>query len=224
MKRVYDMEESELLALTDEQVLIMIDYECALEGIPMLPPAPGAKPVREMAKPDAQVFEIGGFFTRDHEHAIRILAAYNSGQLYREKYPNGDYNTRYLEIIANDRHDTPKIETKTVYSPETWDKIKNSHAEHAGILATWNKVNDEYQKALKNRQKITESVYAVIGDARDKSYDRNRFREEFKRYLILAEGNKQIALNFLEKVKDLSAFPELKEEFLKEEVKIEEAL
>jgi hypothetical protein len=29
----------------------------------------------------------------------------------------------------------------------------------------------------------------------------------------LAEGNRQIALNFLEKVKDLSEFPELREEF-----------
>lgn len=213
MKRIYDLTEAELLSLTDEDVMRYIDYECALEGVPMLPPVPGACPVKVTPAPDANVFEVAGFLTMDSTHATRILDAFNSGELYKESYPGSDYGTKYLTPMSNDQYSKPKIETKTVHSAEQWDKIKDSHQAFVGEKAAWDKINKTYQEALKGRSSISEDVWQQIRDAREHSYDRERLREEFGRYLVLAEGNKQIALNFLEKVKDLSDFPDLILEF-----------
>lgn len=217
MKRFNEMDETELLSLTDDQIMKLINYECALEGVPMLPPAPGAKPSIAMAEPDAQVFEIAGIFTMDSEHAIRILDAFNSGALYMESYPGSDYNTKYLEPLTSDKYGKPKIETKNIHSPEQWDKIKAEYAQISGKLKEWEKIDKEYSSALKERTSITDDVYGAILEARQHSYNRDCIRADFARYLELAEGNQRIALNFLEKVKDLSDFPELKTEFRPEE-------
>ena len=224
MKRIYEMEEKEVLELTTEKISILIDYECALEGVPMLPPPPGEKPAKKMLKPDAQVFEIGGFLTRSAEHAARILMAFNSDQLYKERYPGNDYSTKYLEPIDSDRFDMPKVETKTYHSAEQWEGIKDSHKEYAAVQNAWDKIDKEYQNALKNRKKITDAVWEKISEARDRAYNRDRLREEYAKYLVLAEGNRQIALNFLKKVKDLSDFPELTEEFCPPMIEMEVAV
>lgn len=213
MKRIYDLTEAELLSLTDEDVMKYIDYECALDGVPMLPPAPGPMPTKTMLEPDANVFEVAGFLTMDSAHASRILDAFNSGILYKESCPGSDYNTKYLEPLTADKYGKPKIETKTVHSAEQWDKIKDSHQAFAGNKADWEKINKVYQEALKGRATISDDVWQQIRDARGHSYEREQIRAEYSRYLELAEGNRQIALNFLTKVKDLTEFPDLQAEF-----------
>lgn len=213
MKRIYEMDESELLALSEETTLKLIDYECALEGVPMLPPSPGPMPQKEIPEPDATVFEIAGFFTMDGEHAARILAAFNSGPLFKESYSGSDYNTKYLEPLNADKYNKPKIETKTSHSPEQWDKIKDLVTAYNSEKSEWDTIHKTYSAALKERAAITKDVYERIREARQRSYDRDCLRNEFARYLELAENNRQIALNFLEKVKDLSDFPELRDEF-----------
>ena len=213
MKRIYELDETELLALSDEDVKKYVDYECALEGVPMLPPSPGIKPSKDAPAPDAQVYSIAGFLTLDAEHAARILAALESGKLFTESYANNDYGTKFLESIAGDSYHSPKIESRRIHSPEQWDRIKDVQSEFVTKLKAWEKVNSDYDKALSERKKISDNVWDKINEARDHSYERDSLRREFVRYLELAEGNHQIALNFLKKVKDLSDFPELVEEF-----------
>lgn len=213
MKRFYEMDETELLALDEETTMKLIDYECALEGVPMLPPAPGPEPAKVTATPDATLYTVAGQKTLDHEQAKRILDACNSGQLYETSYPRNDYQTLFLTPLSEKSYGAPKIETSQVHSAEQWDRIKNEYTSFSERMDEWNAINKNYQAALKERSSITDDVYSKISDARRHSFERDRVREEFARYMELAEGNRQIALNFLQKVKDLSEFPELLEEF-----------
>jgi len=109
-----------------------------------------------------------------------------------------------------------------MYSTELWDKIKVSNSSIDEELKAWKNRSDEYADASNERAKITEIVWERVSSARDKTYRRNQLRAEFVRYLEIAEGNKKIALAFLEKAKSLSDFPELREEFCPPE-KAEEA-
>lgn len=213
MKRISEMDETELLALTDEQIDKLIDYECALEGVPMLPAHPGPEPNRVDLKPDATAYEIAGIFTLNADHAAKILEAINLGQIYKESYPGGDYNTKYLTPLLQGDYSMPKIESKIRHSAEQWDKIKGPYKEYTARKSVWEKLNKEYQGAITSRASINKNCWEFVLEARDHASQREVFRQEFKIYLDLAEGNPQIAFGFLTKVKDLSDFPELKEEF-----------
>lgn len=223
MKRVYEMDETELLALTDEQTVKLVDYECALEGVPMLPPHPGPAPEKVTAAPDVTLYQVAGQKTLDHDHAKRILDACNSAQLFETGNARNSYETVFLTPLTERSYSIPKIETSSVHSPEQWDRIKNDFTSFSERKDEWDVINKAYQSALKERQSITDDVYSKISDARRHSYTREQLRTEFARYMELAEGNRQIALNFLEKVKDISPFPELRTEFLlsPEEARIE---
>lgn len=216
MKRIDELLEAELVALDDDMIQRYIDYECALEGVPMLPPTPGLEPEKTFPGPDAKVYKIGEFMTRDSEHASRIMEALTSGQLVQADYDR-DYNNKYLKALNPGEYSYPKIETAVYHSPEQWDRIKDDHSKFSVKKSEWENLKKTYDNALKERAGVTKKVFDLIQDARDRSYNRDRLRAEFARYLELAEDNRQIALNFLEKVKDLSEFPELRAEFLQKE-------
>lgn len=213
MKRIFDMTEEEILALADEQIANLIDYECALEGAPMLPPAPGIKPVVNAPPPDVQAYDVAGIITMSADHAGRILAAIESEVIYSWEYSGNDYKTKHLSPISEGSYNHPKIKSEKYYSPAQWDAIKDAKAIIEEKLSQWEKVNKAYSEACDARASITDSVWEKVRGVRYHAYDRDQLRNEFTRYLTLAEGNRRIALNFLEKAKDLSDFPELKQEF-----------
>ena len=214
MKRIYDLEETEILALSSEQVTDYVDYECALEGVPMLPPAPGPEPKRSAQEPDVKSYEIAGFFTLDADHAGRILAALNSGPLYKEESASFDYKVKHLVPIGDDSYYTPKIEGKTTFSAEKWDAIKNEQAQMGMVIKQWKTANDEYKECLTARKYITEKVWEHVDGVRTFVCEKETIRKNFVLYLKLAEGDRQIAINFLEKVKSLDEYPGLKDELL----------
>lgn len=219
MKRIYDMEDTEVLALTDEQISNLVDYECALEGVPLLPPEPGPAPVKVAPPLDLKVFEVGGVMVVDAEHAGRILDVITSGPIFKK-----EYDKEHLVPLNSGDYSFPKIETKMVRSIEQWEAIKADMTAYEAAKREYDKTSKLYNDITKDRQRIVNGIYDIIHDVRDLNWQREHIRSEFARYLVLAEGNPQIALNFLEKVKDLSKFPELKLEFVPEAVAPESAL
>lgn len=210
MKRIHEMTEAELLALTDEDKRNLIDYECALEGVPMLPPAPGPAPVKNVPALDAKAFEVGGVLVLDSEHAARILDALTSGKIYKVEY--GEKN---VKMLKEGDYSFPEIKVKSVRSPEQWEIIKADVKKYESDKKEYDRFAKTYTDALKERQSIIDTLRNAIEDASERHYGRERLRTEFARYMELAEGNRQIALNFLDKAKGgtLSEFPELREEF-----------
>jgi hypothetical protein len=212
MTRIYDMTEEEILALTDDQINKLIDYECALEGAPMLPPDPGPKPTKDIPEPDVQAYAVAGFNVLDADHAGRILTALNSGTLYNIEYGR-NYDVKYLSPITSGSYHAPKVEVKSFHSAELWDSIKDTQSAFAEQEKEWNRRKEIYNTAVEGRAKLTESVWEHVGNLRSHAWEREQIRGEFRRYMELAENNSKIALAFLQKVKDLSDFPELEKEF-----------
>ena len=213
MKRYCEMDEAELVALTDEQINKLVDYECAMEGAPMLPPSPGPKPTNELPDKDATVYDVAGCLTLDKDHAAKILEAMTGGRLWSEGYEGRSYDVKFLQPISSSDYHYPKITTRTIYSIERWNEIKDRVSKHTATLQAWEAKDKEYTKAAKERCAIHDRVWNCVADAREHAEQREQLRREFARYLELAEGNRHIALNFLQKAKSLEEFPELVEEF-----------
>ena len=212
MKRFNELNEVELLALDDQQVSVLVDYECALEGVPMLPPEPGVKPVQPEIKKDVTVYSLQNtVMVKDITVLNQILKVLEGVQLYTQNYGNPHYTV--TEIESNDAYNAPRIATNTYPTKEAVDAMKGEFAKFKAEDATYTEKKSEYDEALTKRNEIAEDVYEAIREARTKDYERQRIRSEFARYLELAEGNKRIALNFLEKASAiLYKYPEMKEE------------
>jgi len=211
MIRYYELNEEQLLTLTDDEVKRLVDYECAIEGVPMLPPHPGPAPECAIPEPDVQCYEVGGVITTDPEHAARIITAITSGPMFSANYCGKDYHTRYLTPILGKSYNQPKIESGVYRSAEQWDKIKDENRLFEEKKTVWDNLDKEYAEALKARDHISEAVWDAISEARTKKRERENITTEFTTYKDLAQGDLDIAMNFMLKAKPSMSekYPEL---------------
>jgi len=65
-KRLIDLTDNDLIQMNEEQLRNLIDYECALAGVPLLPKLPiEPKQRREGIEPDLTLYKLGGVLLRD---------------------------------------------------------------------------------------------------------------------------------------------------------------
>jgi len=211
MVRYYELNEEQLLALADDEVKKLIDYECAIEGVPMLPPSAGPMPVETAPDPDVRGYEVGGIITTCPEHASLILQALTSGPMFTASYCGRDYTIRYLEPIGPKSYSHPKLESQMYRSAAQWDAIKDDKRAFDVKKEAWDKLDKEYAEALKARDHISEAVWDAISEARTKKRERENITAEFAAYKDLAQGDLTIAMNFMLKAKSSVSdkYPEL---------------
>ena len=196
MKNIHDMIKEEVLALTNEEIEKMIDYRCAEEGIPLLPPKP-VKPegINISGKIDTTVWELGGlYFTHDNEaKAVRELL--EACTLVDVGYISGP---RY-EMKISGTYDIPQINTKRVFSEKQWEKVKEEVAEADKLDRAYHDGMAVYEKAYNGRKGIRDEIIDVV-DAHQKEQNLiDRMTLEFSRYLEIAEGDAHVARRFFEK-------------------------
>lgn len=211
MRRIDELTESELCALTDENLAIYIDMECAVKGVPFLPLLPQV-PVLEKPDPDLVLFQIPSFFVASAEEAASVMDAISKVIPWRtEGY--GD-TQRGMVIGLEDSYYQPKPETIRTYSVATYEASKNVIREYGTAKKCYEAEKKEYDKASDAREDSKEYVYDIVRDAKTKAATRASMRAEFERYLGLAEGNKTIAMNFLTKARPTikTDYPELMQE------------
>lgn len=201
MKKICEFTEEELLklAINDEAISKQIDFECAIEGVPMLPPHPGPKPVVDKIKADMTVYEVCGLFFEDSKDATRVLEAFNeAGNIYK----TDDYgDDKHLVLLAPGDYHFPKVETQLMVSNEAFKAKKEEKKANKEIINSWNELNNAYLEASEKRKGIVDKVYERIHDAEHHSYVKDSIRNEFRRYLELAEDNRTVAMNFMLKAK-----------------------
>jgi hypothetical protein len=213
MKRIHEMNDAEILTLTDDQITKLIDYECALEGVPFLPPNPGPKPEKPAMEKGKTCYSIGGVYVLDMKHAVKILEAITSDTVFKTDYTGSDYNNQYLKRLSTDDYGYPSITTHEYPLPEQWDKVKDAMAAYKHTLKAWEELNTAYTSAVTGRQDIVDAAYETVSAARNRRYEMDSLRSEFERYMELAEQNPTVAMNFLVKSRNIVCnYPELVEE------------
>ena len=81
MKRIGEYTEDELITLEDKEINDIIDYECALTGVSLLPESP-TMPIKSEVVPDITAYEVGDFTFMEQEDALKLVEYIKNATLY----------------------------------------------------------------------------------------------------------------------------------------------
>jgi hypothetical protein len=196
MKRIDELSKAEVLALTNEEISILIDLECAYENVPLLPAEP-VKPEVAKYEPDIQVYKIFDLLFKSSEEAAGMLEAFAKTTAYKM-----GYDDKYPKPIMPDDYYYPKIENKKVMSLEMYNRVKTEKEAADAKTKEYEALKKEYDGTVSKRQKQVKYVWDIVRDYRDEQYKKDRYKAEFDRYMKLADNNHNIAWNFLKNAHD----------------------
>ena len=215
MKRWNEYTDEELLAMYDEgggSYKTLVDLECAYEGLPLLPPHPGPQPVYDVPEKDVTLYEVGGVLVTTPEAANDILSVLIKYTLWNEEYRPP---ANFVKKMATTHYGYPEVKVKQSYSEEFRATIVDEMKVNAKALEEWRALKKDYDNAVGGRADIEETIEGRISEHRNKKWRYESMEHKFNAYLKLADGNNNIALNFLDKA-DSSYKTEFPEFFLME--------
>lgn len=205
MKRYEDYTKEELNALTQEQVLKIIDIECAFEGKPFVPDIPDMPDV-PVFKPDKVAYECAGYAFEQIEDAQKLYTTIIELNPKRKDTNYSSGQTTYT--LKTDSYYAPKVEKIEIYSNEYLLQIKEQKKKSDEAMKRYNLELEEYKKIVDTRADISKMVWKGVNEAQNYFYVQNKRISEFKRYLNLSEGNVEIAWNFI-----TAAYPKIEDDF-----------
>ena len=191
MKRYDEMTNEELYDLSEEQISILIDYECALEGIPLLPEKPIVPEVKNF-EPDTEIYEVKGMLFTNREEALSVLSLLLTSNMVDYSYSNN--SKRIIPLID---YKKPELKMEKYFSTEMYALIQEEKDSYDRILKQYQERQKNYDEAYKLRIDIVKNITEAISCAQEEQYKKQKYTGEYKRYLKLSDNNKDIALNFL---------------------------
>lgn len=207
MKQITELTEKEILALTDDQLLNMVKYKMAEDGIKIL-----EKPIVPVYEPlpvkDDIAFSIGGlnFFTKDEKVAkeLSALMMKNGDKFLNSSYTT-DYNNKFLkEMDEYSIKSFGKIEEVGFYTRDRIGVINGMIAANKKLKEDYEAKLAEYNSANDEADYIRVDIYDRFREVRDKFAKMEELKHQYASYLSLAGGNATIAMNFLKKAYNVS--------------------
>lgn len=206
MKNHTELTNAELLALTPQGIADLIDFECAVAGIPLLPSFP-VKPVKPAFVKDVTLYNVSGLHFIDETEAMNVMKVLLDCNLV-DTNGWGD-TTRTCELSE---YNKPKVETTQVYSQEQYSRIEQDIKYFNKLEDDYNQEMSEYNRILKLREEIAAEIQNKVDDLQLREARKEALITMFERYLTLADGNKAIALKFLNNAQsDAIDYPEVQE-------------
>jgi len=215
MKRFTEYTYDELVKLTQSEIETLVDLECAHEGIPLLPPEVPVKPYKPKdVEPDVTYYQFShypAFVTREDAWAASELLKQFDMPNTEWCYGRGKSYDLYKGVKKRPETD---ISAKEAYTESHYAQVAEAKSRYEMDEAAYNEANTEYKDIEKKRAAVSQDVFKHIAEAKAHFAKIKRYCDEFRRYLKLAEGSRQIAWNFMK-----SAHPD-EEEFIESEVRV----
>jgi hypothetical protein len=199
MKKITEMSHDEIIALDRDDIERLIDIACAETGIPLRDLAPVA-PVEPKSERGLNSYKIINvvFKTRESAEALQDCLRKNFRNILRMDYSKPSEYRLKIEDYAYSTDEEIKAQNKE-------DELYNKE------FAEYKALKDKYDTHLAQRQEVADPILDIYNEAVAKEQVRQMLQRESGRYLDLAEGNVEIAVNFLkstfpdalEKVKDI---------------------
>lgn len=202
LRRFDDLSESEILALSDEQVRYYMDLECAEAGAPLLPPDPGYAPEKQSYPKDREHFAVGGILFQNAADAQRVLELVNTLPRYKSDYARGG---AYYEHIITAKDEPEVMGSGRDYSPEAWEGVRADVVAQNQAKTRWDEAKAEYDKAVEERDKACAWVMSRVEEVRENERKRQQYSAELARYTELAKGDEDMARDFLLRAKPEAA-------------------
>jgi hypothetical protein len=193
MRTISEYNQEQLLSITDEDIEKVIDFQCALEGVPLLPERP-VEPTKLEIAPDVTVYEVAGFVFKEKESAEIVQQAINGQVMVKIDY---DYNLGYdYKYVTSVNDNAAAIAANKYLSLAAFDEAKSEIAKYTAEYKQFDGLNKIYQDVSSQRQDIADRVWNAVYDARRIRDDKLNAMKRFERYVGMADGDKELANKF----------------------------
>lgn len=213
MKKISEMTEQEIYALSYEDVQKMIKLRMMEEGIKLVD-KPKVPELFEIDPGDIQYFSIPileGFAFTDIEEATKIAEILKNAKTLRKvDYDWGGLGSDYKYLKKSERYkyngDSDfDILSGWAYSDELYAKISNFAAQNEKMKEQAEKDNKEYEAQLHESAELIQEIHGRVREVRNK-YDRletlsYKFGSD---YYPLSDNNVDMAMKFMVKAYSLS--------------------
>ena len=177
MKRVEEYSQAELLTLGDDEVTVLAEIECMIDGVQMVPP-PGPEPVFGQKLEKTAFFRIDG--------ALLFPTAESAMQAASLAVRKQDYEG--LDGTYSAKNETNSgISTQEYYLYEDLMKVKANKAEYETVKSAWNSRERAYNNYLNKKNKAETRVYDAIRKAQEELGAANDRVASFTKYVELAD-------------------------------------
>lgn len=194
MEDFESLTDSQLEALTDQQVSNYIDLLCAERGIPLSVPNPGRPPKSIDPGPRETVYMLPTLYFTSRAQAEQVLKlALASDRVGLDYVPNTGYKHKFM-VAADEDPNLGEVKCFESAMSATVSKSLSAHEraveEHGAAAAT-------YERHLVQLEAVRSEVHERIREASLKTLKQRQMRKVFDRYLELAGGRRDVAANFL---------------------------
>lgn len=190
MKRYTDLTKDELADLTDEDLQRYIDIEIAYAGItPVIEPVP-VPDFDPGIKPKVKAYEVCGIVVKDIKDAQTIagMKTYSADYDY---YGSGS-NYKYL----TERYNRDEIKTIYFYEKDDVTRIKAQLKDRKDTVDHYNEMKGDWDKYQEKTSSCRSEVMTAYREAVHYQRRVEHGKQQYERYLKLAEGETSIANRF----------------------------
>lgn len=205
MKTIEEMNEQEILALTNEDLNTMVMLKMAQDGIKIID-KPGLPNYIAVPSKDRKMYKVRGFnFVFDNMEDAEIISAaivQVRERLNIEAYPDGNYEIKFANPYSEKDYsftEISRIESVEVYKRETAYNIQDNVKQNAKLKNQYEAALKEYNENYESAQYIRDDIFGAFNKVNDKYKNFNAMKYRLDQYLPLAENNVDIAMNFLKK-------------------------
>lgn len=213
MKRINEMTEQEIIALSDEDVQKMIKLRMMEEGIKLLD-KPKVPELFEIEPADIQYFSIpllDGFAFTDIEEATKVAETLkNAKSLRKVDYDWNKLGSEYKYLKKSERYKFNgnsdfDILSGWAYSNELYAKISSFAAQNKVMKEQAEKDLKEYEKQLSESAELIQEITEHVREVRNK-YDRleTLSRKFATDYYPLSDNDEDMAMKFMAKAYTLN--------------------
>lgn len=213
MKKINEMTEQEILAMTEEDVQKLIKLHLMEQGIKLLE-KPKKPELFEIEPADIECYTIpllDGFAFTNREEAEKVQEALrNATSLRKVEYDWNKFNGEYKYLEKKKRYSYKgesdfAIQSMFVYSPELYNKIVDFVVQNKAMVEQVAKDQKEYDENLRNSADAISEIRQRVSDIRNKYARLDDLSRRFAvDYYPLSDNNEEMAIKFLEKAYSLT--------------------
>lgn len=213
MKRINEMSDAEILALTDEQVEKMKKLVLAENGIKFLE-APKDVELFDIEEPNITVYNIPflgseiSFADRgEAENMLDVLRKCKSiGMVKKDYKANCSFFKQGKEKEYYYYQNEPfSVNTSVVYTYDKYSEIKQFSEQNEKMREQLEKDRKEYNESMSKYIELTHDITEKVSSVREKYQRLDLLKRKLnEEYTPLADGNKELGMKFLSKAYSLT--------------------
>jgi len=191
MKRVDQYSDDELLALNDEELGHLVAIEVAYVGIIPVRKPELEEPIKPELEKTEKFIKVGDYLVKDMAEAQKFMDI----KLYTSEYDwsgaGSDYP--YPKTAALDVQET------MLYSKVAVKKLEDDLKSYKKLKEAYDSAWRAYRKYNDETEGCQNEVWGRLQKIRDDQYKFETLKVEAERFLVLSEGNINVAKTFFEK-------------------------